>query len=64
MLRRIIPWSGLVLLLAFFAGPAEAQKFSDWSAPVNLGSTINTPSNESMPFVTKIAKASISCRTG
>ncbi len=53
MLRSVIASVGAVLLLAFFGGPANAQRFSDWSAPVNLGPTINTASSEAMPFITK-----------
>jgi hypothetical protein len=53
MLRRIIASSGLVLLLAFFAGPAKAQRFSDWSAPVNLGPVVNTTGNDNCPEISK-----------
>jgi Tol biopolymer transport system component len=33
--------------------PATAQKFSEWSAPINLGPTINSPSAEYGPAISK-----------
>lgn len=34
---------GLLMLIAVLALSAQAQpRFSDWSAPVNLGSAVNT----------------------
>jgi len=44
---------GTALLLAFVASPANAQKFSDWSAPVNLGPVINFAQNNQHPAISK-----------
>jgi Tol biopolymer transport system component len=43
------------LLMVLFApvNPAFGQKYSDWSAPVNLGPTINTTGFDGCPSVTK-----------
>lgn len=35
-----------VVMVAAFYAPLSAQTFSDWSAPVNLGPTLNTASND------------------
>jgi len=40
-----------VILLVLGEAPAQAQKFSDWSAPVNFGSTINSVANEQHPAI-------------
>ena len=32
---------------------ASAQNFSDWSPPVNLGPTVNSPSTEIGPAISK-----------
>ena len=39
------------LLTATACGSVEAQQFSPWSAPVNLGPSINTSSNELHPAI-------------
>jgi hypothetical protein len=49
---------GLVVSLAFISLtfcllPARAQGFSDWSAPVNLGPTINSGLNNQHPAISK-----------
>src|SRR5215472_12767255 len=41
---------GSILLFAF---QADAQKFSEWSAPVNLGPTINSGTNNQHPAISK-----------
>ena len=41
------------ILIAACAMSAEAQRFSDWSAPVNLGPVVNTSLNESCPAISK-----------
>lgn len=33
--------------------PAIAQQFSDWSAPVNLGATVNSPSDDAGSFISR-----------
>ncbi len=53
MSRRIIASSGPLLLLVLFAASAQAQRFSDWSAPVNLGPVVNTSAPESCPAISK-----------
>jgi WD40-like Beta Propeller Repeat len=48
-----LTWSGTAILLAaaFLVLSAHAQRFSDWSAPVNLGSVINSASNDQQPGI-------------
>ncbi len=43
----------LSALLFLTSSPALAQHYSDWSAPVNLGTTINTAALEGCPFIAK-----------
>ncbi len=38
-------------LLFLTLSPARAQQYSAWSAPQNLGATINTTAAESLPFI-------------
>ena len=42
----------IVLLWAFTAFP-DAQKYSEWSAPVNLGPHVNSPSLDRAPAISK-----------
>ena len=43
-----------VVLVAFLASyPTAAPKYSDWSAPVNLGAVINSPFNDQGPAISK-----------
>ncbi len=50
----VIAKAALVASLALaWAASADAQKFSDWSAPVNLGSTINSAANDQHPTLSK-----------
>ena len=52
--RRIaISSLGVSILAAALALPARAQKFSDWSAPVNLGPVLNTAVGETCPEISK-----------
>jgi hypothetical protein len=44
---------GASILAAAFAVPAQAQKFSDWSLPVNLGPVVNTSATESCPAISR-----------
>jgi len=39
------------VLLAVFCSAADAQQFGPWSAPVNLGSVINSPYNDQQPAI-------------
>ena len=50
---RMFPLSVLVLVLAVFAVAAEAQKYSAWSAPVNLGAVVNTAAGDTCPAISK-----------
>jgi hypothetical protein len=43
----------LLALLVVFPARALAQHFSEWSPPVNLGPTVNTPDFEVCPSITK-----------
>jgi len=45
--------SGMLVLIIAQAPSAHAQKYSDWSAPVNLGSAINSASNDQQPAISK-----------
>lgn len=42
-----------VLTLVALTSSAHAQKFSDWSAPINLGENINSPATDGCPFISK-----------
>lgn len=46
---------GWRILIAIFAcaATADAQQFSDWSAPTNVGAPINTVNTDLQPFITK-----------
>ncbi len=41
------------ILISALAIPVSAQRYSDWSAPVNLGSTINTSGFDGCPSLAK-----------
>jgi len=45
--------AALVMLGLSMVYPAAAQKFSDWSVPVNLGSIVNSPFAEFGPAISK-----------
>src|SRR5687768_9355798 len=44
--------SAIVLAWAFTASP-DAQKYSEWSAPVNLGPNVNSASQDRAPAISK-----------
>lgn len=46
MFHRFTASGGVLLFLVLSAASAHAQRFSDWSAPTNLGPAINTASFE------------------
>jgi hypothetical protein len=50
-IRPVMLAPALAILLALGAAPAHAQRFSDWSVPVNLGSTINSAANDQHPAI-------------
>ena len=43
----------LIALVAAQALPTYAQKYSDWSTPINLGTTINSTANDQQPAISK-----------
>lgn len=45
--------TAMFALFATQAPTAPAQKYSDWSAPVNLGAVINSASNDQQPAISK-----------
>jgi WD40 repeat protein len=45
--------SAAVLLVILLLLPAHAQRFSDWSAPVNLGPVVNAGVNNQHPAISK-----------
>jgi hypothetical protein len=52
----LIKLSLLVSVLVLISGSGSAQeppRFSDWSAPLNIGPFVNTPGFDGCPFVTK-----------
>ena len=49
--RSILTFGGCILIL--FAVSTHAQRFSEWSAPENLGALINTPALDGCPFISK-----------
>ncbi len=46
-------WTFLLLVAPVLVLPAGAQQFSEWSAPVNLGPTVNSASNDAGSFISK-----------
>jgi hypothetical protein len=46
-----LTFAGCILIL--FAVPAHAQRFSEWSAPVNLGPVVNSERGDGGPFLLK-----------
>jgi len=52
-LRFAVVLSVLAVLTLFGLGGASAQNFSDWSEPVNLGPTVNSPFTDSGPAISK-----------
>ena len=49
----IIAFCGMLALVIAQAPSALAQKYSDWSAPVNLGPAINSASSDQGPAISK-----------
>jgi hypothetical protein len=46
--------AALIVLAAVLAPfPTAAQKFSDWSAPVNLGAVVNSSATDAVPAISK-----------
>ena len=51
LVRLVVAVVVLVLVVAPF--PTAAQNFSDWSAPVNLGSVVNSSATDAAPAISK-----------
>lgn len=58
-----VKWSGMAVLAAVMllvSSPVgTAKKFSDWSAPVNLGPVVNSPSEELLPEISQFGSPAI-----
>jgi hypothetical protein len=48
-----VAFLGVAFLVTAVALPLNAQRFSDWSAPVNLGPAVNTAASESCAEISK-----------
>jgi len=44
---------GAIVLVWAFSASSRAQSYSDWSAPINLGPTVNSASNDRGPAISK-----------
>ena len=44
---------GAIVLVSAFTASSRAQKYSDWSAPINLGPTVNSTSMDRGPAISK-----------
>ena len=44
---------GAIILVWAFTASSRAQKYSDWSAPINLGPTVNSTSMDRGPAISK-----------
>ena len=42
-----------IVIVSAFRAPSGAQKYSDWSAPINLGPTVNSTSMDRGPAISK-----------
>jgi hypothetical protein len=51
--KPLITLSWVVAIVMTYALSARAQKYSDWSTPVNLGPIVNSPSSETQMGVSK-----------
>jgi WD40-like Beta Propeller Repeat len=44
---------GAIVLVSAFTAPSRAQKYSEWSTPINLGPTVNSTAMDRAPAVSK-----------
>ncbi|HUS12565.1 MAG TPA: hypothetical protein VMZ30_19000 [Pyrinomonadaceae bacterium] len=44
---------GAIVLVSAFTASSRAQRYSDWSAPINLGPTVNSTSMDRAPAISK-----------
>jgi hypothetical protein len=51
--RRYSVLTAVVLVALLASYPTAAPKYSDWSAPVNLGAVVNSPFNDQGPAISK-----------
>ena len=40
-----------IVIVSAFTASSGAQKYSDWSAPINLGSTLNSGPQNVQPYI-------------
>lgn len=50
---RITSLVGALVLVSAFTASSPAQKYSDWSAPINLGPNVNSTSMDRAPAISK-----------
>ena len=55
---------GAIVLVSAFTASSRAQKYSDWSAPINLGPNVNSTSMDRAPAISKMGSACTLPRTG
>lgn len=51
--RYITTLGGAIVLVCAFTVSSRAQKYSNWSAPINLGPTVNSAFNDLAPAISK-----------
>jgi Tol biopolymer transport system component len=44
---------GAIVIVSAFTAPSRAQKYSEWSTPINLGATVNSTAMDRAPAVSK-----------
>src|SRR5688572_10776753 len=44
---------GAIVLVSAFTASSRAQRYSDWSEPINLGPTVNSTSMDRGPAISK-----------
>jgi len=44
---------GAIVLVSAFTAPSRAQKYSEWSTPINLGPTVNSTAMDRAPAISK-----------
>jgi hypothetical protein len=44
---------GVIVLVCAFTASSRAQKYSEWSTPINLGPTVNSTSMDRAPAISK-----------
>ncbi len=52
-MTAVAGWTSLLVVALALVSPAGAQRFSDWSAPVNLGDRVNSGSGDQTPVISR-----------